>query len=218
MNAPEAAADISGAHHVRGIAARTRAIETAYALKQLVQAGVRVSFYLEDRERTLDSPTDKVMLSLQTFADELEREKARQRVTDAMVRKARAGYVTGGRCFGYTNVEIRTADGRRSHVEREIEEGAATIVREIFARCAAGQGVKQIARALNARGVPTSQPRRGACLRGWAPSAVRAVLHRRTYLGERSCRGLKKIGWRLLIGDSHGEQTHPRTFVRETVP
>jgi site-specific DNA recombinase len=33
------------------------AIETAYALKQLVTAGVRVSFYLEDRERTLDSPT-----------------------------------------------------------------------------------------------------------------------------------------------------------------
>lgn len=40
------------------------AIETAYALKQLVTAGVRVSFYLEDRERTLDSPTDKIMLSL----------------------------------------------------------------------------------------------------------------------------------------------------------
>jgi DNA invertase Pin-like site-specific DNA recombinase len=32
------------------------AIETAYALKQIVTAGVRVFFYLEDRERTLDSP------------------------------------------------------------------------------------------------------------------------------------------------------------------
>ena len=53
-------------------------IETAYALKQLVTAGVRVWFYLEDRERTLDSPTDKIMLSLTAFADELEREKARQ--------------------------------------------------------------------------------------------------------------------------------------------
>ena len=49
-------------------------IETAYALKQLVTAGVRVFFYLEDRERTLDSPTDKIMLSLTAFADELERE------------------------------------------------------------------------------------------------------------------------------------------------
>src|SRR5262245_43896725 len=35
------------------------AIETAYALKQLVTAGVREFFYLEDRERTLDSPTDQ---------------------------------------------------------------------------------------------------------------------------------------------------------------
>jgi len=38
-------------------------IETAYALKQIVDAGVRVFFYLEDRERTLDSAMDKVMLS-----------------------------------------------------------------------------------------------------------------------------------------------------------
>jgi hypothetical protein len=94
------------------------AIETAYALKQLVQAGVRVFFYLEDRERTLNSPTDRIMLSLTTFADELEREKARQRTYDAMQRKARAGHVTGGRVFGYDQAEVLGADGRRSHVER----------------------------------------------------------------------------------------------------
>src|SRR5712692_3939710 len=40
-------------------------IETAYALKQLVTAGVRVFYYLEDRERTLNSPIEKAMLSLQ---------------------------------------------------------------------------------------------------------------------------------------------------------
>jgi DNA invertase Pin-like site-specific DNA recombinase len=39
------------------------AIETAYALKQLVQAGVQVWFSLEDRQRTLDTPTDKIMPS-----------------------------------------------------------------------------------------------------------------------------------------------------------
>jgi hypothetical protein len=38
-----------------------QAIEPAYALKQFVQAGVRVLFYLEDRERMLDSPTEKIM-------------------------------------------------------------------------------------------------------------------------------------------------------------
>src|SRR6516225_4924127 len=90
------------------------AIETAYALKQIVTAGVRVFFYLENRERTLDSPTDKIMLSPTAFADELEREKARQRTSDAMVRKARAGHVTGGRVFGYDNVEIAGPGGVRS--------------------------------------------------------------------------------------------------------
>ena len=116
------------------------AIETAYALKQLVQAGVRVFFYLEDRERTLDSPTDKIMLSLTTFADELEREKARQRTYDAMLRKAKAGHVTGGRVFGYDNVEIAGADGSRSHVTRRINEAEAAVVRRIFELCAAGRG------------------------------------------------------------------------------
>ena len=61
---------------------------------------MRVFFYLEDRERTLESPTDKIILSLTTFADELERKKARQRTYDALERKARAGHVTGGACFG----------------------------------------------------------------------------------------------------------------------
>jgi hypothetical protein len=36
------------------------AIETAYALKLIIKGLVRVFFYLEDRERTLNSPTDKI--------------------------------------------------------------------------------------------------------------------------------------------------------------
>src|SRR2546422_983204 len=78
-------------------------IETGYTLKQITDAGVRVFFYLEDRERTLDNAMDKVMLSLSTFAAELEREKARQRTQDALLRKARAGHVAGGTVFGYVN-------------------------------------------------------------------------------------------------------------------
>jgi site-specific DNA recombinase len=159
-------------------------IETAWALKQLSTAGVTVFSYLDDRELRMDSATDKFLLSAVNFAAEIERENARVRVTDAMVRKARGGFVTGGRCFGYRNVEVLAADGRRSHVERRIDGEEAAIVREIFSRCAAGQGIKQIAKALNARGVSTSQPRRGSCLTGWAPSAIRSVLYRRTYLGE----------------------------------
>jgi DNA invertase Pin-like site-specific DNA recombinase len=111
------------------------AIETAYALKQLVTAGVRVFFYLEDRERTLDGPTDKIVLSLTAFADELEREKARLRVTDAMCRKARAGHVCGGQPFGYENVQVLGSDGQRSHVARRIVESEARSF-AAFSNCA----------------------------------------------------------------------------------
>jgi DNA invertase Pin-like site-specific DNA recombinase len=81
-------------------------IETAWALKQLITVGVRVFSYLQDRERTLNSPTEKLLLSVSTFADEMERVKARARTRDAMVRKARAGHVAAGRKYGYDNVAM----------------------------------------------------------------------------------------------------------------
>src|SRR5918993_2601935 len=112
------------------------AIETAYALKQLITAGVRVFFYLEERERTFDSPADKLLMSVTAFADELERQKAGLRVYDAMSRKARAGHVTGGRVFGYDNVEVLAPTGERSHVERRINEAEAAVIRRMFELCA----------------------------------------------------------------------------------
>ena len=159
------------------------AIETAYALKQLVTAGVRVFFYLEDRERTLDSPTDKIMLSLTAYADELEREKARQRTYDAMFRKAKAGHVTGGRVFGYDNLEIFGLSGERSHVERRINQLEADVIRQIFEWCANGEGLKAIAKRLNAGGARAPRTQQGRS-NGWTPSSVREVLHRPLYRGE----------------------------------
>lgn len=159
------------------------AIETAYALKQLVTGGVRVFFYLEDRERTLDSPTDKIMLSLATFADELEREKVRQRTYDTMARKAKAGHVTGGACFGYTNVRVMTAAGERSHVAYQVNEPEADVVRQIFTLCSRGLGLKRIAKRLNE--AHAVAPRRRGRPAAWAPSSVREALQRELYRGRR---------------------------------
>lgn len=52
------------------------AIQTGYALKQIIDAGVQVWFYLEDGDRKLESALDKVMFSLVNFASETERERA----------------------------------------------------------------------------------------------------------------------------------------------
>jgi Recombinase/Recombinase zinc beta ribbon domain len=118
------------------------------------------------------------MLSLTAFADELEREKARQRTYDAMLRKARLGHVTGGRVFGYDNVRQDTGG-----VRRVINDAEAAVVREIFTRCARGQGRRVIALALNAAGSPSPRSQQ-ARPQGWCSSSVREVLHRPLYRGE----------------------------------
>src|SRR5262245_18478050 len=144
------------------------AIETAYALKQLITAGVRVFFSLEDRERTLDSPTDKIMLSLTAFADELEREKARQRTYDAMLRKAKAGHVTGGRVFGYDNGEVSGLHCKRSHVTRRINHTEAAIICQMFEWYAEGAGVRTIAKRLNESHQPCPRAQQGRPV-AWSP-------------------------------------------------
>ncbi len=154
-------------------------IETAYALKQITDAGVRIFFYLEDRERTLDSAIEKVMLSLTNFAAEMERERAKQRTYDALLRKAKAGHVTGGRVYGYDNREVLTGDGQRLHVVRVINPSQAAIIRRVFEMYASKLGLTRIAKTLNAEGVPS--PRSKA---GWAPSAIREMLYRPLYRGE----------------------------------
>jgi hypothetical protein len=65
-------------------------IAAIYAHKPTDQAGVRIFLYLEDRERTIDSPTEKLLLNVAAFADELERERARQRVYGSSGRRGLA--------------------------------------------------------------------------------------------------------------------------------
>src|SRR5262245_54472357 len=158
-------------------------IETAYALKQLSTAGVRCFSYLEGRELLMESATDQFLPSAITFAADLEREKARQRTRDAMVRKAHAGHVTGGGCLGYRNVESVGPDGRRSHVERVIEPAKAAVIRRIFQLSAEGYGVKAITKRLNADGALSPRPQRGRP-QTWSPSSVWEVLRKPIYRGE----------------------------------
>lgn len=119
------------------------------------------------------------MLSLTNFASEMEREKARQQTYDAMVRKARALHVTGGRVYGYDNVDVPSPEenGTRLRVVRQINEEQAAMVRRVFELYASGIGMTTIAHRLNQDGV---KPPRG---RGWAPSGIREMLHRQLYRG-----------------------------------
>jgi len=158
-------------------------IETAYVIKQILDAGVRLFYYLDDRERTLDSATEKVMLSLAGFASEMERERAQQRTHDALLRLARGGYVTGGKVYGYDNVRASTpGTGGGTHrppARRVINPAQAAVGCRIFEWSAEGWGITRIAKQLNAERI--SPPRGG--IHGWAPSAVREMLYNELYRG-----------------------------------
>jgi DNA invertase Pin-like site-specific DNA recombinase len=190
-------------------------IETAYIIKQLIQAGVRVFESRSDGgELTLDSPTDKVLLAVTTFANELEREAARQRTADAMIQKARAGHCTGGRVFGYDNVPVRNADGERLHVMRVVNETEAAVVILIFELCAQGYGLRRIAHELNEQGQRAPRPRNDRPV-GWAPSSVREVLHRELYRGALVWNRTKK---RDAWGQKRSTDRDPKDWIRKDVP
>lgn len=186
-------------------------IRTAYALQQLIDVGLRVFYYLEDRERTLGDATEKFMLSAASFASELEREKAQQRTYDTMLRKAKAGHVTGGKVYGYDNREVRSAEGQRLHVLRVVNPREAELVRQIFDMYAGGLGFTRIAKQLNAEGVPA--PRQSP--RGWAPTAVREILHRPLYQGKIVWNQHQKI---VLGGTKKRRQRDVKDWIRLDAP
>ncbi|OFW04611.1 MAG: hypothetical protein A3H96_09485 [Acidobacteria bacterium RIFCSPLOWO2_02_FULL_67_36] len=152
-------------------------VETMVALKALVVAGVRIFYYMTGKERTIDSPIEKAMMALETFGAEQEREKARQRTYDALLRKARAGHVTGGKTFGYDNLPVFGPDGKRSHVERRVNDVQAAAIVRVF-ELSAENGLTRTAKQLNAERIVAPGGH------GWSPSSVRTILHRRLYLGE----------------------------------
>src|SRR5262245_49621510 len=63
---------------------------------------------------------------------------------------------------------------RDGHVEREIDSDEAAVVRRIFQLCADGDGLVRIAKTLTAEGLRPP----GRHTKGWAPSAIREMLHR----------------------------------------
>ena len=146
-------------------------------LKRIAQAGVEIWFY-QDAHAVHVRHLRRQRRRLRARRDERRVSAAdRAFTTEAMVRKAQAGHVTGGAVFGYDNVRV---DG---HVERRINEAEAAVVRRIFALCARRDGL--LAHRANAerRGRAHAHAERGTP-GGWSPSTVYEVLHRDLYRGE----------------------------------
>jgi site-specific DNA recombinase len=192
--------------------------DTLQLLKELARAGVRVFAYQEDRAISLETPSDTLVTTINAWKDAEGRREASVRTHDALARKARAAHVTGGRVFGYRNVDVFAgvdAHGRpqRSHVTREIREDEAAVVQRIFDLCAAGYGVKRIAAQLNETAAPCPRAQRQR-LDGWAASSVRTVLFRTLYRGVVTWNRTKK---RNAFGQVQQRPRDPRDWVQVDV-
>ena len=89
--------------------------QTNYVLKRLNDAGAQVWYYLEDRRAALDSAVGKFIEAVHSFGSELERERVRQRTMDGMLKRAQAGYCTGGAVLGYETVPVYTSGRHDAH-------------------------------------------------------------------------------------------------------
>ena len=146
-------------------------------LKAIAKAGVEVWFYQDGQRFTFGTLAANVTGFLSAeFAADYRRQIAAWTYA-AMEQKARAGYVTGGRVFGYDNVRV---DG---HVERRVNETEAAVVRRIYDLYAAGRELSSIAHTLNADGASCPRAQQGR-VNGWCASSVREVLKRPLYRGD----------------------------------
>ncbi len=175
-------------------------VRNAVVIDDITAAGVRIFYYLTDREEVADTPEQRLMVTLNSFAAEMERAKCAERTRDALSRKAEKGYSTGGRCYGYNAVRI---DG--SHTDWAINEGEATVVRQIYKMYADGHGHAVIAKTLNGDpryrelndqyfdGQTPPPPASRRSSGHWPSSSIRAMLHRKRYAGVLEYGQTKKV-------------------------
>jgi site-specific DNA recombinase len=142
------------------------------------------------------SATTEMQLGMLGGTSKQERDLIRVRVRDGMTVLAEtSGRHLGGRPpYGYRLADAgehpnakKRALGQRLH-RLEADPVTASVVRRIFEMFAVGQGLKQIANVLTAENVPSPaahDPKRNPHRdpRGWAHTAIRAILLNDKYLG-----------------------------------
>lgn len=152
-------------------------LNSTLVAKELLDAGLRIVHYATGKDVRLDDAISTFMSMAQNFSAQQEREKTSSRTREHLQNKARRGLNTGGKCYGYRNVPILEGS-KRVAVDYEIEPSEAAIVLEIFRRYVAGDGLRTIAKDLNARAIPSP---RGTG--SWSAARIREMLIRERYIG-----------------------------------
>ena len=151
----------------------TRKREHAVAFKSMLRRkGVRVVSITEHAD---DSPTGKLMEAIIESVDEFYSENLAQDVTRGMREAALRGFFLGSKApFGYTRVKV--SDGVKERPTLEVDPATAPVVREIFESSLRGNGLKEICKALNDRGI-TNRGKR------WYKGGLHYLLTNEAYTG-----------------------------------
>ena len=145
----------------------------AVVFKSLLKRyGVRV---ISINELATDTPTGRLMEGIIETLDEFFSANLAQDTLRGMRESASRGYFLSSRApFGYTRIKVREGDRERPTLEPDLD--TAPVVQQIFESAARGNGLKEICRELNGRGL-TNKGRR------WTSTSLHYLLTNEAYTG-----------------------------------
>ena len=151
----------------------TRKREHAVAFKSMLRRkGVRVVSITEHAD---DSPTGKLMEAIIESVDEFYSENLAQEVVRGMRESASRGFFLGSKApFGYRRVKVN--DGAKERPTLEVDPTAAPVVKELFQSSLRGNGLMELCKILNDRGV-TNRGKR------WYKGGLHYLLTNEAYTG-----------------------------------
>ena len=151
----------------------TRKREHAVAFKsQLRRKGIRVVSITEHAD---DSPTGKLMEAIIESVDEFYSENLAQDVVRGMREAASRGFFMASIApYGYRRIKV--SDGVKERPMLEADPATAPVVKEIFESSLRGNGLKEICRALNDRGITNRGNR-------WNKGSLHYLLTNEAYTG-----------------------------------
>ena len=134
--------------------------------------GVKVLSVNEPLEET---PSSRMMEGIIEVLDEFYSANLAQEVTRGMREASSRGFFLGSKApFGYKRVKVN--DGAKERPTLEVDPATAPIVKEIFESSLRGNGLKEICRELNDRGI-TNRGRR------WYKGGLHYLLTNEAYTG-----------------------------------
>ena len=152
----------------------TRKREHAVAFKSMLRRrGVRVVSITEQAD---DTPTGKLLEAIIESVDEFYSENLAQEVTRGLREAASRGFwMTTYAPYGYKRVHVQ--DGAKKRPKLELNPPYDAMARRIFDMALQGKSTLDIARTLNAEGIPTVNGKK------WVKTTIYSMLQNEAYAG-----------------------------------